>query len=226
MAERALGTDVDANISTNGRAEPNAEQIVRLVGIGPRLGARLIDTVMIGFLSMLVAVMAGLVGQFLGMFSSNVSGWGAFFTAGAGLIFSLLYYISAWTKTGQTLGDTLLGQKIVRTDGSKLSVGNSIVRYIGYLISAALLSIGFIWIAFDKRRQGWHDKMANTVVIPAEEEFSPGQAVTFVAGDRGSTPVWIGLWVILLLVAPGALTAGLLTLGPFVDMAIKALRGG
>jgi hypothetical protein len=38
--------------------------------------------------------------------------------------------------------------------------------------------------------------------------------------------VWIGLWVILLLVAPGALTAGLLTLGPFVDMAIKALRGG
>jgi uncharacterized RDD family membrane protein YckC len=39
------------------------------------------------------------------------------------------------------------------------------VRYLGYFISTFFLFIGFLWIGFDKRKQGWHDKMARTVVI-------------------------------------------------------------
>ena len=46
-------------------------------------------------------------------------------------------------------------------------MGQAILRYIGYIVSALALSIGFIWIAIDKRRQGWHDKIARTYVIPA-----------------------------------------------------------
>ena len=40
-----------------------------------------------------------------------------------------------------------------------------IVRYLGYFISTIFLFIGFLWIGFDRRKQGWHDKMARTVVI-------------------------------------------------------------
>lgn len=50
-----------------------------------------------------------------------------------------------------------------------------LVRYIGYYISLVPLGLGFIWIAFDKRKQGWHDKIAGTVVItrPREEDAEP-----------------------------------------------------
>ena len=38
-------------------------------------------------------------------------------------------------------------------------------RYLGYYVSTIPLMLGFLWVAFDARKQGWHDKMANTVVI-------------------------------------------------------------
>jgi uncharacterized RDD family membrane protein YckC len=44
-------------------------------------------------------------------------------------------------------------------------LGQSLVRYFGYFASCIPLFAGFIWIAFDRRKQGWHDKMANTVVV-------------------------------------------------------------
>ena len=40
-----------------------------------------------------------------------------------------------------------------------------IIRYLGYYVSTLFFCLGFLWIAFDKRKQGWHDKMAGTVVI-------------------------------------------------------------
>jgi uncharacterized RDD family membrane protein YckC len=51
------------------------------------------------------------------------------------------------------------------TTGNTLSVGQSIGRYLGYYVSMIPLFIGLIWVAFDKRKQGWHDKLAGTVVI-------------------------------------------------------------
>ena len=38
-------------------------------------------------------------------------------------------------------------------------------RYLGYYVSILALGLGFLWIAFDKRKQGWHDKLAGTVVV-------------------------------------------------------------
>lgn len=40
-----------------------------------------------------------------------------------------------------------------------------VVRYLGYFVSTAGLGLGFLWVAFDKRKQGWHDKIAGTVVV-------------------------------------------------------------
>ncbi|MBL8320870.1 MAG: RDD family protein, partial [Acinetobacter sp.] len=45
----------------------------------------------------------------------------------------------------------------------------SIIRYVGYFPAMMALFIGIFWVAFDKRKQGWHDKMANTVVIRTNE---------------------------------------------------------
>jgi uncharacterized RDD family membrane protein YckC len=49
------------------------------------------------------------------------------------------------------------------------STGKLIGRYFAYIVSCIFM-LGFIWIAFDKRKQGWHDKLAGTVVIHAEND--------------------------------------------------------
>jgi len=50
------------------------------------------------------------------------------------------------------------------------SLGQAIGRYLAYFVSALVLGLGFIWIAFDTRKQGWHDKLAGTVVVRARKQ--------------------------------------------------------
>ena len=49
--------------------------------------------------------------------------------------------------------------------GLKPSIKQSIIRYLGYYVSSIPLLLGIIWVGIDKRKQGWHDKMAGTVVV-------------------------------------------------------------
>lgn len=79
---------------------------------------------------------------------------------------SILYFVGFWAWRAQTPGMMVLGLRLARdADGSAPGLGRSILRYIGFFISAVVLFIGFIWIAFDSRKQGWHDKIAGTVVV-------------------------------------------------------------
>jgi uncharacterized RDD family membrane protein YckC len=71
-----------------------------------------------------------------------------------------------WLYKSATPGKMALNMKVVDVDtGEKLSVGQSIGRYFAYIPAMAILMIGIIWVVFDKRKQGWHDKLAKTVVI-------------------------------------------------------------
>jgi uncharacterized RDD family membrane protein YckC len=47
----------------------------------------------------------------------------------------------------------------------KPSTGQLIGRYLAYYVSTLPLCLGFLWVAFDKRKQGWHDRIAGTLVI-------------------------------------------------------------
>lgn len=81
-------------------------------------------------------------------------------------LFPIVYFIGFWTWRGQTPGMMLFGMHVVRdADGSPPGFGRSILRYVGYFVSSLLLFIGFIWVAFDRKKQGWHDKIAGTVVV-------------------------------------------------------------
>ena len=85
------------------------------------------------------------------------------------LAISLLYDIGFWLLAGQTPGKRVLGVRIVRTDGKRLRFGDALRREIGYVISA-ILFLGYLWILFDNRRQGFHDKLADTMVVYAWPE--------------------------------------------------------
>ncbi len=77
----------------------------------------------------------------------------------------ILYTIGFWGVLSTSPGKMLFGLKIVNEKGEKLSWKTAIIRYLGYIVSWITLGIGFLWIAFDKKKQGLHDKIAKTYVV-------------------------------------------------------------
>jgi len=84
-------------------------------------------------------------------------------------IANILFFVGFWAWKGQTPGKMLMKQRVVRIDGSPIDLKTSIIRFIGYVVCCISFGIGFITIAFDSKKQGWHDKIAGTYVISDEE---------------------------------------------------------
>jgi uncharacterized RDD family membrane protein YckC len=78
---------------------------------------------------------------------------------------SMLYFTYFHGTTGQTFGKMIFGLQVVQSTGEKMTIGVGFLRWVGYIISAIVFYMGFIWIAFDGKKQGWHDKIAGTVVV-------------------------------------------------------------
>lgn len=79
--------------------------------------------------------------------------------------FFSLYVALSWTLIDRTLGQAFIGLRVLRTNGDNLTFWRSLKRAVGYFLAALPLFLGFLWILIDDRRQGWHDKFADTVVI-------------------------------------------------------------
>jgi len=77
----------------------------------------------------------------------------------------LAYFAGMWTWKGTTIGGIVLGLKVVRLDGQSLSPVVAIVRGLAGAFSILVLGLGFLWIAWDKEKQGWHDQIAGTIVL-------------------------------------------------------------
>ena len=81
-------------------------------------------------------------------------------------ILPLIFILIFWRYRSATPGKMLCGLKIVdQVTFQSPTTFQFIIRLFAYFISTLPLCLGFIWIAFDKRKQGWHDKIAKTVVI-------------------------------------------------------------
>lgn len=130
----------------------NETHSFELSGNATRLLALLIDGILIG-----------MVGGFFGLNLSVVNG----LESGAiSLLFGALYQWYFLTRhDGQTPGKMLMGIQVIKTDGTKISDADAVIRYVGYVISYTVVLIGFIWAFFDPKNQTWHDKLANTYVI-------------------------------------------------------------
>ena len=84
-------------------------------------------------------------------------------------LLGLAYYMYFWSSYGhgQTPGSRVLGIRVVKTDGTELTLTGAFIRYIGFILSCIAIFIGVIWVAFDANKQGWHDKIAGTYVVKA-----------------------------------------------------------
>lgn len=71
-----------------------------------------------------------------------------------------------WIYRQATPGKMVLRCRIVDAGtGGPPSRRQCIGRYLGYFVSTIPLGLGLLWVAVDDRKQGWHDKLAGTVVI-------------------------------------------------------------
>lgn len=130
-------------------------------GFWIRLGAVLIDTVI--FCIILAVPLTMIYGSGYWLSDQFIQGfWDILLT----YIFPFIVTIWFWLKYMGTPGKMALRLQVVdaRT-GHKLTLSQSVARYIGYILSALPLFLGYIWVGIDERKQGWHDKIAGTVVI-------------------------------------------------------------
>ena len=81
------------------------------------------------------------------------------------VVAAIAYFVVLWT-TGATLGMRVLGLRVVDAQsGRNIGFGQSILRYLGLIISSLPCYLGYLWVAWDPQKQGWHDKIASTVVL-------------------------------------------------------------
>jgi uncharacterized RDD family membrane protein YckC len=139
-----------------GEADPS------YAGFWVRTAAAIIDFVV---LSVVVVVMAGIVHLLYSGTSDPDLATQAWMEPLA-LLLPLAYFVVGWSL--QTPGMAVFKLRVVRADTNEaISPGTAFVRSIGLLISVWVLFLGVLWVAFDRRKQGWHDKFAGTVVVRA-----------------------------------------------------------
>jgi len=134
---------------------------VEYAGFWIRTGAAIIDSIlaMIIIMPLLTAIYGVSYWESELIFNGS---WDVFLN----YIFPAIAVVIFWTYKSATPGKMATKLTIVdaRT-GQHPTTSQFIIRYLGYYVATIPLGLGILWVAFDNRKQGWHDKMANTVVI-------------------------------------------------------------
>lgn len=140
---------------------------LQYAGFWSRTGAAVIDTLLLLLVTTPVLV--------------NIYGWSYFGPTNTKLIagpadFLISWVLPAvlvvvfWVNVQATPGKMAVSARIVDAKtGMPASTGQLVGRYLGYFVATVPLGLGIIWVAFDKRKQGWHDKLAGTVVVKKPE---------------------------------------------------------
>ena len=93
---------------------------------------------------------------------------------GVSLLVTWLYYALCESSSWQgTVGKKVVGLRVTDLNGNRISFGKATGRHFGKIVSALILGIGFIMIAFTEQKQGLHDIMAGTLVLkgPAQPDY-------------------------------------------------------
>ena len=130
-------------------------------GFWPRAGAQIIDGILIMAVTSPLLVM--IYGREYWESLDRVTGSADLLMS---WIFPVVAVIVFWQVRQATPGKMAIGAKIVDArSGEKPTLTQFIVRYFAYYVSIVTFMLGIIWVAFDRRKQGLHDKLARTVVV-------------------------------------------------------------
>jgi uncharacterized RDD family membrane protein YckC len=137
------------------------EPLPEYVGFWARVGAAIIDSILMAIV--LIPVFRLFYG---GMDYEDLVKLDSPANIAINGVLPAVVVILFWIWRDATPGKMVIGAKIVDAKtGGKPSTGQFIGRYLSYYISSIVLMLGFIWVGFDAKKQGWHDKLAGTVVV-------------------------------------------------------------
>ena len=135
-------------------------QPLRYVGFWARVFASIIDSIL---LTILLVVMSLLIYGSVELFDNAPFDLTHLLT---NVVAPAAIVILFWVRRQATPGKVMIHARIVdATTGADPRPGQLVLRYLGYYVSGIVFGLGFLWVAFDKRKQGWHDKLATTVVV-------------------------------------------------------------
>ncbi|HEX5640083.1 MAG TPA: RDD family protein [Burkholderiaceae bacterium] len=130
-------------------------------GFWVRVGAALIDTILISLI--IWPVMAAVYGTDYWTADKLIQGPLDFLVS---WVLPAVAVILFWLARQATPGKMAFAARIVDAKtGATPSTAQFVIRYLGYYVAMLPLFIGILWVAFDPRKQGWHDKLAGTVVV-------------------------------------------------------------
>lgn len=131
------------------------------VGFWARVGAALLDTILLLVVSALLLWVIYALSDWEQR--AHTAYWVEF---AIGYVLPVVAVMALWMLFASTPGKMGIDAVIVdaRT-GGKPSTLQFVIRYLGYFVSTIPLGLGLIWVGIDPRKQGWHDKLARTVVI-------------------------------------------------------------
>ena len=133
----------------------------RYMGFWPRVAASILDNILIILVTL--PLLFAVYGRSYFLSDEAIKGPLDFFIS---YVLPALAVIMFWVYKQATPGKMIFNAKIVDAKtGEKPTTGQWIIRYLGYIPSAIALGLGFLWVIWDKKKQGWHDKMAGTVVV-------------------------------------------------------------
>ena len=137
------------------------QQDQEYAGFWIRVGASIIDSILI--LIITTPILISIYGPASWTDGDWVRGfWDLLFS----YIFPAIAVIVFWIYKSATPGKMATKLTIVDAKtGNKPTTSQFVIRYLGYYVAMLPLFLGFIWVGIDQRKQGWHDKLAGTVVL-------------------------------------------------------------
>jgi uncharacterized RDD family membrane protein YckC len=139
-------SSMDPSYATAGTASVTSAR----AGFWRRFAAAIVDGILLNIVSWILALIL-----------ATVTGYGI------GLLITIGYYTYFHGSTGQTPGDAALSIRVVDKDGGgPIGYGRAFVRWLVSLVSGAVILLGYLWMLWDGEKQTWHDKAANSVVVP------------------------------------------------------------
>ncbi|MCZ8258468.1 MAG: RDD family protein [Polaromonas sp.] len=134
---------------------------VEYAGFWIRVWASIIDSVILGVL--LYPLLTAIYGSQYWSSTDFVQGPADFLISWVLPAIAVVWF---WLARQATPGKMAVGVRIVDAEtGNNPGATQLVVRYLSYFVSAIPLCLGLFWVGFDARKQGWHDKLARTVVV-------------------------------------------------------------
>jgi uncharacterized RDD family membrane protein YckC/cytoskeletal protein CcmA (bactofilin family) len=119
------------------------------VGFWARLGATMIDLILIGVLVGLLHRVSWFIPIWLG------------------------YHVAMWAWRGTTIGGIVFGLRIAKVDGHPIDFPIALIRALSSFLSAVALFMGFFWAGWSREKRAWHDLIAGTMIVRMPKGKSP-----------------------------------------------------